>query len=361
MKENFSAENKNINKNEKTLPFGRINQPLDDYFKENNIKAPPVEITIAFTRHVSASDAEFFEPYLENADIVIPEVVGWNQSSLTDFQKLSDKKLSPNDYTYKGEYGTDFLKKFEELLYNAPAKKVTFMDAEENSFLNRKQKKEAEQNWNDRLNILKEKIPFEEAADLTAKVIFEKGKTILPREKHMVETLPKAIGNIIRDNKNLTNKELLKVFIYLGATHTRIYHILYSRGEKVKRVFPDMPYDYQGTPHISRSGIFDKNIDKNKNYVEQEFFIDLCTGYPFFETHKILSDGEYQAYLNFLKKYFSHEIMKEIYESAVGEQGFNPDLFSKKVFMFLEKNNIPIIITEKDANKVRNFIVSNEK
>ena len=179
----------------------------------------------------------------------------------------------------------------------------------------------------------------------------------------MIETLPKSIGNVLRGNKDLTAKNPLKVLISLGSAHTRIYHWLHNRGENIKRVFPDMPYDFLGSTALPvRSVLFDKPFkkEKDKELIEQNFFFNLCSLFPFKNMGKILSDGEYQAYINFLKKDFSHEVMKSIYETSLDEKGLNPREFISKVFKFMHKNKLPVIITKKNANKIRNFKLSEE-
>ena len=130
----------NLEDKEKPLPFGRINQPLSEYFKENKIEAPPIEMIIAFTRHSSESDADFLEPYIRDTDIFIPEGSNWNENAQKGYQNLSDKKIFPKNLAHLHSF-PDFDKRVAQLIYDLPPKKLYLWMSKRDLFYREKKMK----------------------------------------------------------------------------------------------------------------------------------------------------------------------------------------------------------------------------
>jgi hypothetical protein len=88
------------------------------------------------------------------------------------------------------------------------------------------------------------------------------------REEYMFQQLPQTLKEFIAENPDLVeerkkNNEPLKVLLFLGDFHTRIYHALKEASPKSKRSFPDKSITFRGMNREDRKILFGKTAAFN--------------------------------------------------------------------------------------------------
>ena len=341
-------------KQEKPLPLGAIDQSLEKYFRKNKREVPPIEVLILFTRHDTQEDATWLEKYYQEADIFIQESSGWTPESLSARQNMADGKPLPRGMKYRGG---DFGKELNWIIKKNPGKRVTLIDIPQSRVESEKLIKTEIDVDKNLSKIVKEGLPLPEVASKMYEAMLPAVAHDDLREQIMIETLPVQLANLIKQYPELAKKPKLKVVMLLGAAHTRVYQWMHDRGDNVSRKFQEMPQLYLGNASISRAELLNKPLSQESK--EAVFFLDIARVHTFLgKVEGFTSFPEFQAYKKFIMKNLSKPEMESLYEI------FRKDgqrKFGKAFEAILESKYIPIIKTPADAQKVRDWILEEDK
>lgn len=235
-----------------------INQEIATILQKEGISAPPVEFEVALISHSSKKDAHNLAEGLKTCDVFIPEMFGSSPEEIAIYNKLSQGDLKVNE-AYRElltlKYGStvrgSVAALFKKPIGNFPNFFIGLLEIISNS---KKKIAHVDIGYN---NPLLEKIvdglrdieiasanavfsrltTFQESRDEISKAYEAFGATQKLREQHMLKNLAPAIAETIKQNVDLqhpSRTKPIRVYMYLGATHTTIPSEIYARGDTVK-------------------------------------------------------------------------------------------------------------------------------
>lgn len=365
----------NTPKQEKELPLGRLDQPLAEYFKENGIEVPPVDITVCFSRHLTKEDADWIEPYYKDTDIYVPELADWNEGTLDLFRKVAsgdaeakitaDKFVSERSAGFKSYVQPDNLNEFENerirIIERNPGKEIIFVDIPSGTDLAlRFEKSNSGEAFFEEMKKINSALPrlkdIAKANNIIGQNFAEVNKE---REKLIIESLPKRIGEVVKNNPQLSSKENLKVLIQLGTLHTTVYHKLKMRGENVRELFKDgssfrFPIFEGGLSY--RRTMFGKPLTEEES--QKVLFAQNIRILHLIEASNFLSENEFDEYTQYVVSKFSLEEMNKIYRDYVT---INTESLQKSFQRTMRAKGLPIIKTAEDAEKFRESLKNKNK
>lgn len=365
----------NTSKQEKELPLGRLDQPLAEYFKENGIEAPPIQITICFSRHLTKEDAEWIEPYYKDADVYAPELADWKRRTLDLFRKVAsgdaeakaaaDKFVSERRGGFKNYVQPENFNEFENerirIIERNPGKEIIFVDIPSGTDLAlRFEKSDSKETFFEEMKKLNSALPrLKDIAKANNTIGQNFAEVNKEREKLIIESLPKRIGEVIKNNQQLASKETLKVLIQLGTLHTTVYHKLKMRGENVRELFKDGPSFrfpiFDGNLNYRRT-MFDKPLTEEES--QKILFAQNIRILHLIEASNFLSDSEFDEYTQYVVSKFSLEEMNKIYRDYVT---VNTESLQKSFQRTMRIKGLPVIKTSEDAQKFRESLKSKSK
>lgn len=212
---------------------------------------------VFYSPHGSGKDLEGLEERLAQADVVIPEWLGWTKKRKEWLQQISNGELRPEDTeTYKQD-PQGFDARLIQLLYNT--KKVIVMaDVPAGSPLMKAFDKPSvframllmgeNRNFNDVVRRMGQDLRRE--AELDSK-----------REDYVIKQIPKEIKAANNRNPNLREKKQINILSTFGSAHTRIFHKLAGKYEGASRSYNKLPVIFSFSEEAIRRYQFDKEVD----------------------------------------------------------------------------------------------------
>jgi hypothetical protein len=343
-------------KKEKSLPPGRLDQPLADYFRENGVEAPPIEVTLLFSPHGTKADMTWMEQYYKDTDVYVPEMVNWTPEGKKRFEQVAEggekaKKVS-NEYAQaihsEGNMFADAAEERMRIIERNPGKKICVIDVPKGTTLSIRSK-EAQKNFFDSRKMARalghNLEDFSKATLDTTNIYADLEKE---REEYMVSTLPQKLGEIIKLNPVLAEKKPLKVLIQLGFAHTTVAVLLRKRGENVVQIFKEVPQRHMDTllPIMTRAT---KSLTEENN---QKFaFLDAIRSFTFIgDCDNLLSSSEFNSYIKLVLRNISLKEMQRLYNAMVN---FGKETFRENFERFLVRKGVPLIKNKNDAEQFR--------
>lgn len=233
-----------------------------------NREMQPTRIHILYLSHTKPEELIRFRDRIKEADIYIPEGIGWSQEYLDDINAVSKGAVTPKEFLEKmnitpRHFSSNFyyfLKAELEEIYDSK-KQVVFVDIPENSELFKRWK--AAKTDIARIDFSRDfentLVSFSESVKNFAAIQGE-------RERHMLAKLQELTDRIESGElpKPQTGKEI-RIFMPLGIGHTRIYHELKRSGKEASREFSSLPFTFAATGYIGemlRYELFRKKTGK---------------------------------------------------------------------------------------------------
>ena len=228
--------------------------------RERMQRTPEIAFNIFYGAHGSAEDIEFLSKPLKNADIFIPEAMGWSQGHVTYYEALTNGRMTPEEALRRFSTGqthymltSDTMLKQFEMIYNS-RKYIAFADVPDGHPLVRRF-----------LRIYSSGFPkddnFEQTLKNVRNYIKDTSSLDLDRENFMLSRLQPAINQVLKDTPSLARKQKLNVLLFLGAYHTRVHHELKKAGAEVSATFSYKPFIYPFSNEAERRYAFGKEID----------------------------------------------------------------------------------------------------
>ncbi|EKD65017.1 MAG: hypothetical protein ACD_50C00213G0005 [uncultured bacterium] len=223
---------------------------------EKKIGDHRVEIKFFNSKHRSAFDIKGLRDQLQEIDIYIPEVFGWESEYLSDLRKLSsggtDVEQMLEHWGAKDQTNYERDREFFEVINNS-RKAITIIDVPgghplvdraDGSIL---PKIKFGSDFNESLNSMRDYLK-----NLSA---IEK-----ERGSYMLEHLKPKIQEVIDSNPELAEKEKLSILIDIGVANTHLYHDL-KKDFETSREISTMPMQFLYREEVMRRYIFDKLVD----------------------------------------------------------------------------------------------------
>ncbi len=190
--------------------------------KENKESEPKITVDFFFSGHGTAEDVNRLPEALKNADIYIPEAIGWTKESEQIVNQISQGKAISN-----ASIGSaDEIE--ESSLYNSKIP-VIFVDIPKGHRLIKDYQdiktKSGEAFEDFLLGNFDEAVQIEKAASIDEALIIKN------RENFITDKLKRELKTLTKKFPQLKNKPDIHVLMALGATHSQLY----------KKLKPELP------------------------------------------------------------------------------------------------------------------------
>lgn len=232
---------------------------------------PELSFRFLFSTHGSEREARKFKKLLERADVYAPEFVGLDAEDKVEIRKLSDSKISLEEFLEK------FTKKHEErgakkifstgrffyeifksiagskkplMLIDIPNESMGSLDdlGKLNDTVKQFERGEFEQ------SVINLRKIFQDLVD----------KNIIRREKFIIESLKENADELFTTYPELALKKRLQILITFGSIHTALYRDMKKAFPEadISRDFNFMPYIYSTFHEAIRRLVFGKPLDE---------------------------------------------------------------------------------------------------
>ncbi len=323
MKEQISPADVSNQIEETKIEEKKVGRNINEYLKAHGIEAPPVKLHIFFNAHEYAKDIEGVQKYLAEADIVFPELVGWDQTKLQVINKVSTGEMSAKAGLNKS-YGFErnpYYTRLLEILHGTD-KKVAFVDLPYGSPLQEKTYEEKDNYKKSGNKIFREDLSYEEAiGNMKADLLSFLGAVAEEREEYITERFGPEIKNIIENNPDLLSKDSINALMIFGFDHKKFYHELKFKDVDVTRSFATTPLTTNYLSEIYNRLKYHKNVS-DELYARALLgeILVLKKGRNFTGGSPATSYEEIFLFRSFIDKFSLNEI-KEIY-SHVRDKDF---------------------------------------
>lgn len=233
-----------------------------NYKKEVKNNFPNISVDIFYGGHATASDLEGFSKRVEDADVFVPEAIGWSMYKV-NLLKLSQGKMSIKSFVelYTGESPSEgkepvtFTEVMARAIYGTN-KMIEIFDVPVDNPITDKTRSTLELVGEPDLS-----GNFENMIKLMRKGIIEAADVQKEREEYMLSRLTEFNNKVVNGEiEGLKSKKNIRLLLFLGAAHTGPYIKLSSGGNNIKRSFPSLPFIFNHGSEGLRRGIFKKNI-----------------------------------------------------------------------------------------------------
>lgn len=308
---------------------------------ETNEKGPEISYDILYGPHRTEKDFEKAKEIFSEADVYVPELVGWNRNIAQIYNEVSQGKTTPEllppEYF---EYNPHLLRDLK--MVEGSKKPILFVDIPQNHEL-LEQNMAAKKLRRKSFNLFKEG-QFELALKIMRESLEVFNNHLEDREDLIKNTLKEKVNELAERDSDLKEKSKINVLLTLGAGHTPVYHDLKKEGLSVssKSAYPLMVWD-----SFTEAGK-KMRLSKNKE-VDDELLANIFIErfiYPHLSKATEDSNKMAQAGRKISSKLDLQEI-KEISE----EFGKGPE---KDIIHILEERSIKIPKTEKEIDKMLN-------
>ena len=258
-------DNLNTTRNEESLIAEKVSSELEHTLERdlNKERGPKIKIKILFGAHGTAEEAEQLRGPLSQADIFIPELAGWDVTGRLDLDDLSlgsitpevllqKRKVTENNPSYK------FLKREFEILYQS-GKIIGLIDVTKNDPL---YDRLVQTHFGQKRRDMLQSKNFAQLIEDFKRNIQERAQVQRERENLLVDNLESELKDLVEKYSYLKNKKEVNALLFLGAVHTRVYHILYPKMEDTSRNFGKETESYRFGYDMEalRRYIFNKEI-----------------------------------------------------------------------------------------------------
>ena len=185
--------------------------------RENKETGPKITVDFFFSAHETAEDVNRLPEALKNADVYVPEAVGWTKKDEQLINQVSQGKTklqAPTDSALETE---------ASLLYNSKIS-VIFIDLPKGHPLIKEDRDTATKMHDAYQNFILGN--FDEAIKIKKTTTADEVLIIKARENFIADKLKKELKTLTKKFPQLKNKTDIRVLVTLGAVHTPMYQKL---------------------------------------------------------------------------------------------------------------------------------------
>lgn len=318
--------------------------PEDDrrLLVERENPMPNFSFEVFYGAHGSAIDLRNVRGSFENADIFVPEILGWTPAHLLYFNAVSQGRITPQDAVNVFASGTahyvmaaDAVLEEFEMIYKS-GKPIIFADVPvghplENRFLQLMTSGfKIDRNFDQTLQNVKGHLQAFATLDV------ERENYTLSHLQRTVEQAAKATPALRR---NVRKNRKVKALLFLGGSHTRVLHQLRDTGFDVRATYSYHPFPYAFSQETVRRYVYGKEVSDEQ---AAKSYVDLMVLQPWLQT--ITRDfSKIAQYIRRALSGFTLEEIRMLFEES--KQG-NSEAFAH---LLIEKG-VVIPQTEQELN-----------
>ncbi len=190
--------------------------------KENKETEPKITVNFFFSAHSSQQDFDRLPEALKNADVFIPENIGWKKKEEREINTASRGEKSPSKLSY-----------IEPIVYNLKIP-VIFIDLPDKHAL--LQEFAIGLALERRMTIEFFSGNFDESLRYEKEAANAMSSVQKQRETFIANELKKKLKNLTQEFPQLKNKKDINVLVSLGAIHTSVHQQLKSELQLPKKI-----------------------------------------------------------------------------------------------------------------------------
>lgn len=291
-------------------------------------KIPKVKIHIFFGTHGTEQEAELLRGPIQKADVYIPELASWDPGfkyALEDVVRgrktpeviMQERGINPDTDSMFG-----FTKRQLEILYKSN-KLIALADVPYTNNIS--------QRFSDTITSEIQRPTLRKLVQVMRIKLKERSEAHSDREDFMIIQLEKEMKAILADNPELMKKKQVNILMFLGAAHTRVYHILKKGRKNVSREFGKMPQFYGYRLEAMRRFQFGKevNFELGTRVLMEEYLTDL------FFKHLIVLTEDIDKIIYYIRKIvekFNVEEIRKIIENETPGALLSTALKQKRIY-----------------------------
>lgn len=314
-------------------------------------EGPKIEIEIFYSAHVTGKDIEGLAEKIRENDVFVPEFSGEHKALLDILSDLSEGKRSPQELSYgqgaepeETEEGFEpFYAALAKAIYNTH-KFISIFDVPAGHLLYDRLKHVGDHE-------IQLTMPFEQLIATRKRQRQEFANLNTEREQLMLRRLmyfKKELGQ--GAIPHLRGKNPVKILLFLGTAHTRIYHELKKRGETVSRKFPRMPYAVAIDTEVMRHFFFGK--EPSDDLLAKDLLGAVLNA--ILDNHFSEISADTQLRIRFLRKavkIFNFQEIKNIFD-AMREEGGISEETALNIIGLMRQRGIAIPESEEEMKKI---------
>lgn len=273
MREKFEQPKTEQTKMEGT-EYELLAEKLEIVAAERESGEPTLLVDVLYSAHDTPKDFEKLANFLPQADIYIPEIIGWSSVDQAHYDAISEGRRTPEEIIKSLKVTTPDMYPFHdtklkefEILYKSH-KPITFIDIPLRHPLTQ------------RFNALDAALDsltghFEQDLESYKDFIQKIAQFQKEREAYMLSQFKPKIAELLENHPELKEKVDLRILVALGSLHTPIWHALKKSGQKTAAFFKSKPYIHSHENEAIRRNMFGKEVSDElaaRAYLESEFF-----------------------------------------------------------------------------------------
>jgi hypothetical protein len=327
---------------EKPIEDKKGERNINKYLKEQGIEAPPVSLHIFYSAHKYAKDLEGFDVAMKDADIILLELVAWNEQELDLVRKVSKGDITPEEALKKSRMffpHYDFIMPLLRKLYKSN-KKIAIADLPEGNPIIKDIEDEEVRSRALFSDLFKKEVVFEEAIEML-KHFKSDNDNFVKREDYIASQLGPQVEKVLNDNKELLNQKNIRLLMFFGYGHNEFFH-------KIRADNPDTSREFTGSPLLFDYGIeIRKRREHNKPISDDLYAKSLLQVIMMNKKYRELfskaeTGAEIMVIIRKVVDKFSTDEIKEVY-SHVRDENFGEYLDrvleDKDIELFKRKKN----------------------
>ncbi len=252
-----------------------LSEKLKTAAEEKEHGKPALSVDIFYSAHDTPKDFEKLADFLPQADVYIPECIGWSSVDQAHYDAISESRKTPEEIIehLKGTTPDMYpphdtkLKEFE-ILYNSH-KPITFIDIPLSHPLT--------QRFNALDAAFLEQLTghFEDDLESYKNFLKQLAQFQTEREEYLLSQFKPRVAELLQNHPGLKEKAEIKVLVTLGSIHTPVWHFLKKSGQKTATFFKTKPHMFSHENEAIRRNMFNNEVNDElvaRAYLESEFF-----------------------------------------------------------------------------------------
>lgn len=328
-----------LSKKKRVSPF---EQKIQEMFERRKEGEPRINVDIFYGYHRKQKDIEAVRKQFTECNIYIPEAAGWSEEDIKLYRSVSSGAMPEQEFERYKTRLKPHIRSEVEMLYNSK-KPIVLIDIPK---VHRLYKELLMYD----LSIQKEfQNPgsFEQLLQFTKSHIKKVSTFQREREEYMLSHLKPAVDQILKEYPDLKRKEVVRVLLRLGATHTPFYHILKKGlGEGVQEHFQETPMVFLFVDEARRR--YQLNKEVNDQLIAKALVESWINPARIIDT---LPSSQINKKFIFLRKFIDQlddNDIKEIYETRYQK----PNIFPELVLHKMKEKGFQFPKTEQELDKM---------